>query len=128
MSYLNEKIKGARKAKRLTQKEVAEILQVSERMYQRYEKDIEPSVEQIKKLDSVLGSDLLNQIPFDSNDDFNFERAMLKALSYAYAGLAAELAALKGEKPLSTAQYLDKIDESTNLILTGLRMSGEKKG
>lgn len=128
MSYLNEKIKRARKAKRLTQKEVADYLNISERTYQRWEKDIEPSIDQIKILDSLFTSDLLNQAPFDSKDDFNYERAMLKALSYSYANMAAELAVLKGEKPLSIAQYLDKIAESTNLILAGLRLSEEKNG
>ncbi|MDR6565493.1 helix-turn-helix domain-containing protein [Chitinophaga ginsengisegetis] len=128
MSYLHEIIKRTRKERKVTQKEAAEFLGVSERMYQRYEKDIEPSIDQVKALDSLFKSNMLNQAPFNPSDEGNYEKAVLKALSFMVANLAAEVAILKGETPLSVAQYLGKIDESTNLILAGIKMSDENNG
>ena len=126
MSYLNERIKKARKERRLTQVEVANYLEISDRMYQRYEKDIEPSLETIQRLNQLFGVDLINEAPFSPTDEMNFERSAIKALSFAFAKQAMEIAVLKGEKPRTINEYLDEIDENTNLILAGLRMSGKK--
>lgn len=125
MSYLNEKIKNARNSKRFTQQEVAEYLGISTRMYQRYEKDIEPSIDVLKKLSRFFGIDLLTESPFPADDPANWERAAIKALSWGLASAFAEISELRG-KPRPAEDYLEEIDKNTSLILTDLRRSGRK--
>jgi len=124
MSYLNEKIKEARISKRFTQREVADYLGVSDRMYQRYEKDIEPSLDTIKKLSEKFGVDILNGSPFPAEDPANWERAAIKALSWGLANALSEISDLKG-RPRPAADYLEDLDKNTNSILSDLRKSNK---
>lgn len=124
MSYLNEKIKEARKNKRLTQKEVADYLGVSDRMYQRYEKDVEPSIDTIKKLNEFFGTDILSSNPFPADDPQNWEIADHIAVKRRLALLMSKFYELAGESR-SYEQCLTDINDDRDMILADLRRSGK---
>src|SRR4051812_4102234 len=85
MSSINEKIKKSRKQKRLTQKEAAEALNVSERMYQRYENDIEPSLESLKILSELFGVNLFLDDPQSTIDHIQIRRNAKEAFLFERA-------------------------------------------
>ena len=50
MSYFSDRIKELRKAKNMTQRQMADALGITERSYQRYEADSNPNIETLIKL------------------------------------------------------------------------------
>jgi DNA-binding phage protein len=71
------------------------------------------------KLDGVI-------VPFLADDDLNWERAAIKALTHELAKAMSKIAELTGGKR-DVKECLQDIEQSTTLILSDLRRSGKKK-
>jgi transcriptional regulator with XRE-family HTH domain len=64
--------------------------------------------------------------PFSPDDDFNWERAAIKALTHQLAKAMSKIAELSGGKR-PVEDCLQDIEQSTTLILNDLRRSSKKK-
>jgi len=66
---LGKKIKSYRESKKMTQKEIAEILEVEATTVSKYEKGmLEPSIESLKRLSNIFGVTIDELLALDEND------------------------------------------------------------